>query len=107
MRRLQPGLASLPMSLRQSGCDRLRLRTKRISLSLLTRRSSRFAEPLSVTAKHQTGMLDPTVQPRRASRRWRQIPYRQTLSADLASSQDGLAAITYRVFRTFRIDGFF
>src|SRR5262249_44329240 len=40
----------------------------------------------------QTEMMDDSVQPRRASRRWSQYPVGETLSEDLASAQDGRAA---------------
>lgn len=44
------------------------------------------------TAKRQTEVMDDGVQPRRASRRWSRYPVGETLSEDLASAQDGVAA---------------
>ncbi|MDA9424968.1 hypothetical protein XH97_23015 [Bradyrhizobium sp. CCBAU 53380] len=44
------------------------------------------------TAERQTQVMDDRVQPRRASRRWSQYPVGETLSEDLASAQNGVAA---------------
>src|ERR1700758_5400199 len=44
------------------------------------------------TAKRQTEVMNDSVQPRRASRRWCQYPFGETLREDLAPAQNGVAA---------------
>lgn len=54
--------------------------------------SAVLRSPRRSIAERQTQVMDDRVQPRRASRRWSQYPIGETLSEDLPSAQDGVAA---------------